>query len=85
MNVISPTIEKMNINYLKNLLILEDKEINNSDSEFYSALSDDMNDLSLSDIKIKKASFNLIEIKKVMKIKKIRRMIVKLISKKNTH
>ena len=46
MNVISPIIEKMNLNYLKNLLILEDNEINNSDSEFYSALSEDSNDFS---------------------------------------
>ena len=35
-----------------NKLLLEDNEINNSDSEIYSALSDDLNDFSLSDIKI---------------------------------
>ena len=44
-----------------NKLLLEDNEINNSDSEIYSFLSDDLKDFSLSDIKIENASFNLIE------------------------
>ena len=50
-------------NLIKNTetLILEDKEINNSDTEFYSALSEDLNDFSLTEIKIENASFNLIE------------------------
>lgn len=65
-----------------NKLLLEDNEINNSDSEIYSALSDDLNDFSLSDIKIEKALFNLIENKKTDEKKKIRRIVVKLISKR---
>ena len=53
-------------NLIKNIetLILEDNVINNSGIEIYSALSDDLNDFSLSDIKIENASFNLIENKK---------------------
>lgn len=65
-----------------NKLLLEDNEINNSDSEIYSALSDDLNNFSLSDIKIEKALFNLIENKKTDEKKKIRRIVVKLISKR---
>lgn len=49
---------------------MEDNEINNSDSEIYSVLSDDLNDFSLSDIKIENASFNLIENKKTDENKK---------------
>mgnify|MGYP003571330032 CR=1 FL=1 len=53
-----------------NKLLLEDNEINNSYSEIYSTLSDDLNDFSLSDIKIENASFNLIENKKTVENKK---------------
>ena len=53
-----------------NKLLLEDNEINNSDSEIYSALLDDLNNISLSDIKIENASFNLIENKKTDENKK---------------
>ena len=45
-------------------------KINNSDSEIYSSLSDDLNDFSLSDIKIENPSFNLIENKKTDENKK---------------